>query len=58
MSDDKWLMHKEGLLLGEHVFHFGKNKITLRLFTFNSKYFTELWINNYLHFFSEVPNNE
>ena len=54
MSEDKWLVHKEGLLLGEHVFHGGKNEITLRLFTFNSKYFTELWINNYLQFFSEV----
>lgn len=54
MSEDKWLVHKEGLLLGEHVFHVGKNEITLRLFTFNSKYFTELWINNYLQFFSEV----
>lgn len=50
----KWEVHKYGVLLKEHEMPIEKNVIVIRLFVYEYKYYTELWINNYLHYFSEV----
>lgn len=54
VSDLKWEVHKYGVLLKEHKMPIEKNVIVIRLFVYEYKYYTELWINNYLHYFSEV----